>query len=317
MSRIRSIHPGLFTDEAYMSMSAYAKAAWPALWTECDDHGAFEWKPIVLKARLFPADNIDFTEILDELKRLGSVVEYAAAGKKYGVVRNFGKFQRPKKPSYIHPVPDECLRIAGFASVSSEPVRNQFGTGSGKSPQMEDEGGKRDDDDDAGASEVAAEPAKQPSAISEVSLGLTEQVLAAAGVDEMHPLAYGAPMQVQAWLNEGCHPEVILAACKRALANKRDGPPTSFRYFSRAVAQERARMAEPLPVVTIEPQKPGIVNVRDSRNVETSLVAAGRRRIEELQRIRDGLGSGTGGENSVGLSDGHPHVRLLPAAGRG
>ena len=69
MARIRSVHPGMASDEIYMSMSITAKAAWPLLWTECDDNGIFEWKPIVLKARIFPADAVDFAAILAEWSR--------------------------------------------------------------------------------------------------------------------------------------------------------------------------------------------------------------------------------------------------------
>lgn len=57
---------GLSSDEAFMSMSMTAKAAWPLLWTECDDNGVFEWKPVVLKARIFPGDSLDFDSILAE-----------------------------------------------------------------------------------------------------------------------------------------------------------------------------------------------------------------------------------------------------------
>jgi len=159
--------------------------------------------------------------------------------------------------------------------------------------------------------------AREAPAISPEAFAIVDEVLVAASLDSEHPLAIGGAYQVQTWVNEGIPPEVIRIACKRALAGKRDGPPKSWRYFRDAVAREHALAADPLPVITVDPSKPGTVYARDSRNVETSLVAAGRRRIEELQRIRDGLGSGAGGENPVGLSDGHPHVRLLPAAGRG
>ncbi len=41
MARIRSIHPGLFTDEAFMALSLLARVVLPGLWTECDDQGVF------------------------------------------------------------------------------------------------------------------------------------------------------------------------------------------------------------------------------------------------------------------------------------
>lgn len=143
MSRIRSIHPTLFSDEAYMGMSVWAKAAWPALWTECDDHGAFEWKPIVLKARIFPADHIAFEGLLEEWERCGSVKKFEIEGKQYGLVRNFCKYQRPKKPKYRFAVPDELRTFAGITNDSREPVPHQSPTGTENPPQMKDGGGKR------------------------------------------------------------------------------------------------------------------------------------------------------------------------------
>lgn len=121
MSRIRSIHPGLQSDEAYMSMSMTAKAGWPLLWTECDDHGVFEWKPIVLKARIFPADNVDFDALLTEYERLGQVRRFEAEGRQYGVVRNFCKYQKPKNPSYRFPFHVEQLStFIGLKAANSD-----------------------------------------------------------------------------------------------------------------------------------------------------------------------------------------------------
>lgn len=118
MSRIRAVHPGLASDEAYMSMSFATKAAWPLLWTECDDHGVFEWKPIVLKARIFPADAIDFAAILSELETLNCIARVEIDGKPYGLVRNFCKFQRAKNPSYRHNLAEENLQYVGLKPSS-------------------------------------------------------------------------------------------------------------------------------------------------------------------------------------------------------
>src|ERR1044072_2967872 len=99
-AQIRSIHPGLTSDEAFMSMTMTTKAAWTPLWMHCDDHGIFEWKPIVLKALIFPADNVDFAQVLAELETLGCIRKFGIDGKPYGIIRNFAKYQRPKNPSY-------------------------------------------------------------------------------------------------------------------------------------------------------------------------------------------------------------------------
>jgi hypothetical protein len=161
MARIRSIHPGLATDEAYMAMSIYAKASWPMLWTECDDHGVFEWKPLVLKARIFPVDTINFEQLLDEWIRLGCIQKIELGGKAYGLVRNFCRYQRPKKPSYRVELPVEHSTYIGLKPDSSEPGPHQDGTGTGKSPQMEEEGGSGRREEEQDSSSLRSERARE------------------------------------------------------------------------------------------------------------------------------------------------------------
>jgi len=161
MSRIRSIHPGLSTDEAYMAMSLAAKAAWPLLWTECDDDGVFEWKPLVLKAKIFPADNIDMGSVLKEYETLQCVKSYELDGRMYGVVRNFIRFQRPKKPNSRKLIPVELRTFVGLNEDGTRPVRNQFGTGGENQCQMEDEGGSRRKKEDSEIEEPPPSSATQ------------------------------------------------------------------------------------------------------------------------------------------------------------
>lgn len=125
MARIRSVHPGLWTDEAYMEMTMTARAAWPALWTVCDDRGVFDWKPKGLKAAIFPADAVDFAPILDEWRALGVVCLVEIEGKPCGLVKNFCKFQSPKFPSYRYELTEEMLKFVKWkpkpSTKSDEP----------------------------------------------------------------------------------------------------------------------------------------------------------------------------------------------------
>lgn len=164
MSRIRSVHPGLWTDEEFVTLTPFARLLFMGIWNECDDQGVFEWKPVTLKMRLLPADNIDATALLDELKAIGSVVRYEVNGKSYGAVRNFCKFQRPKKPNAVHPVTAE---IRAFCGKGSEPkdgeepeVPNELPTSGEIPPQMEDGGGKREEEEPNGSPSSAPEPTK-------------------------------------------------------------------------------------------------------------------------------------------------------------
>lgn len=147
MARIRSIHPGLFTDEAFVSLSPLARVFLIGIWTEADDQGVVEWKPVTLKMRVLPADNADADALLDELVEQNIIARYEVAGKSFGALRNFRKYQRPKKPNAVHPLPDQYRTYVGItddeSGTSSEPVRNQFPTASEIAPQMEDVGGRR------------------------------------------------------------------------------------------------------------------------------------------------------------------------------
>jgi len=154
MARIRSIHPGLTSDEAYMSMSMPAKAGWTSLWMHCDDHGIFEWKPIVLKALIFPADNIDFARLLDEWLTLDCVRKVDIEGKPCGIVRNFAKYQRPKNPSYRffkdNNLPTDFGSYTAVKGAATPALPQPSGTAPEKSAQMEDEGGSSRREDESG-----------------------------------------------------------------------------------------------------------------------------------------------------------------------
>lgn len=142
MSRIRSIHPGLWTDDAFMALSSHARLLIIGIWTEAFDDGVFEWKPLTLRARIFPVDTVDMTALLDELER-GEFVRRELSGERtIGLVRNFRIYQRPKKPNSSGMLKPEWATYVGIGEDDPEPVPNQSSTSTEKSPQMEDGGGR-------------------------------------------------------------------------------------------------------------------------------------------------------------------------------
>ena len=96
MSRIRSIHPGQWTDEAFVECTAFARLLALGIRNEADDNGVFEWRPTRLKMRLFPVDAIDVTELLIELEARGLVLRFDADDRQYGAIRNFRVYQNPR-----------------------------------------------------------------------------------------------------------------------------------------------------------------------------------------------------------------------------
>jgi hypothetical protein len=142
MARIRSIHPGLWTDEAFVSLTLQARLLYLGLLNECDDMGSFEWSPIKLKMRLLPADTADAAELLAELQTHGQVMAYEVGEKRYGAVRNFCQYQRPKKATSVYPQTEavgkwvnteaRSTRDGGVTGGAKRGASGEAGTGSTK-----------------------------------------------------------------------------------------------------------------------------------------------------------------------------------------
>lgn len=139
MARIRSVHPGLSTDEAYMEMSIAAKAAWPLLWTVADDRGVFDWKPKGIKAAILPADNVDMAAILEEWKSLGVIRLVEIDGKPCGLVKNFCRFQSPKFPSHRYELTEDMIKFVRWT-----PKKTGKGDGSTAGDSVSDAGETED-----------------------------------------------------------------------------------------------------------------------------------------------------------------------------
>lgn len=130
MARIRSMHPPQWSDADFCDLTPLARLLCIALRNFADDHGVFEWKPREIKIRCLPADDSRIEPLLAELARprttapdLGRgsfVTPFWANGKLYGAIRNFGKYQRAKKPSFTFPCPLFLLGYLAFERDSSE-----------------------------------------------------------------------------------------------------------------------------------------------------------------------------------------------------
>lgn len=167
MARIRSVHPSLWTDENFVSLTMASRLFLVGLWGEADDYGIFEWKPVGLKMRIMPADAVDAGELLSECEASGFLVRIERAGKPYGLVRNFRKFQRPKNPS--EPSITVDLEIAGViklpASDKHYPSLPQpYPSPPENPPQMEDVGCRMEEkeEDIPSPSEPGAEAPPAP-----------------------------------------------------------------------------------------------------------------------------------------------------------
>jgi hypothetical protein len=145
MARIRSIHPGLFTDELFAGLSMAARVLLLGLWTEADDQGVFDWKPVTLKMRVMPVDNVDVPSLLHELEQADVIRRFEQDARAFGAIRNFCKYQRPKTPKYrVLKSADLRNYVASKYPVTetTEPDLTPFPQKVEMAPQMEEGGGK-------------------------------------------------------------------------------------------------------------------------------------------------------------------------------
>lgn len=96
-----------------MELSMASRVLAIGIWTLCDDHGVFEWKPKVIRAEIFPGDGVEIDPLIGELIEHDCIKRFEADGRAYGAVRNFCVYQRPKLPTYRHPFPLDLPSYVG------------------------------------------------------------------------------------------------------------------------------------------------------------------------------------------------------------
>lgn len=267
MPRIRSVHPGQWTDEAFVQLTPWARLLALAIRNEADDRGVFEWKPLTIKMRAFPADAVDVEALLGEMVEHDHIRRFGCAGRAYGVIRNFRRWQSPKKPNAAHPLPSDLAAYVGLEEgdpfQSSEPVPHQFPTGGEKSRQREEEEEK---EVTTAAADVRVREVKQADVPSSADSAAHLQVLAAANaalranelVDQQRlrpiPLSHGSSVQaVNDWLAAGIPLATVLTVveqkCLAYRPEARSPQIHSLAYLDGAVREEHERRtADVVPI---------------------------------------------------------------------
>lgn len=169
MARIRSIHPGLFTDADFVKMSDAAQIFYVGLLTEADDFGAFKWEPVELKMRIRGASLQPVEPLLEELVQAQRVVRYQHDGRYYGLIRNFTKYQSPKSPKAKYFIPPDYRKFAGSSNENGEKEPDEptmFPPNGEKSPQREGRGVGEEDGGDREAGEEGARAPPKPKLVA-------------------------------------------------------------------------------------------------------------------------------------------------------
>jgi len=102
VARIRSIKPDTFTSETLASVPIEARWTFAGLWTYVDDEGRGKADARLIKAALYPLDDIitaaTVSAHVDHLERAGVVCRYSVEGRTWLHVVNFQEHQHPNRP---------------------------------------------------------------------------------------------------------------------------------------------------------------------------------------------------------------------------
>ena len=123
MARTRSIKPSFFKNEYLAECEPMARLLFVGLWTLADSQGRMEFRPLRIKAELFPYDNCDILGLLKQLADRGFVRAYESGDVKVLEIPTFGEHQRchPDERDEGLPPPDESAETIVFPEKNAKP----------------------------------------------------------------------------------------------------------------------------------------------------------------------------------------------------
>jgi hypothetical protein len=123
MARTRSIKPSFFKNEYLAECEPMARLLFVGLWTLADSQGRMEFRPLRIKAELFPYDNCDILGLLKQLADRGFVRAYESGDVKVLEIPTFGEHQRchPDERDEGLPPPDESSETIVFPEQNAKP----------------------------------------------------------------------------------------------------------------------------------------------------------------------------------------------------
>lgn len=170
---------------------------------------------------------------------------------------------------------------------------------------------KTDSEENRIEQRAVAVEAREASLIRKPALDLAEELLVIAGHDPSFwpPGWCGAPMRVQTWLSAGWPAEIIIAATKSAAARKTGPPAASVQFFEKAIAEEIARQAAPLPIVEVREAQKLTVTRHGTAEQRSGIIQAADRLSAAIDAFDEGPGSSA---EKLCSQAGAAPVRLLP-----
>ena len=128
MSRSRNIKPGFFKNADLAEVSIQARLLFIGLWTIADRDGRLLDRPKQIKMEIFPADNFDCNELLNELVKIEMIDRYSLESGSYIQVINFSKHQNPHKAEKESTIPPNENTGKHHASTMQTPCKHHAST---------------------------------------------------------------------------------------------------------------------------------------------------------------------------------------------
>lgn len=105
MARARNIKPGFFTNEELVELPFSTRLLFIGMWTIADRAGRLEDRPKRIKMAVFPADDVDVDDALNQLQASGFLLRYEVDGARYIQILAFDKHQNPHKDEKQSSIP--------------------------------------------------------------------------------------------------------------------------------------------------------------------------------------------------------------------
>jgi len=112
MARSRNIKPGFFKNE-YLAQCKYeARILFAGLWCLADREGKLEDRPLRIKAEIFPYDEVNVGELLNDLASKEFILRYQVDGSAFISIPSFSKHQNPHCKEQASRIPEPEMHHA-------------------------------------------------------------------------------------------------------------------------------------------------------------------------------------------------------------
>jgi len=106
--KIRSIHPGFFSDRKISNLPYEARVLYAGLWCYSDDYGRGQYLPKAIEGAVFPHDPVDIVDLLLKLEKAELIRVYEARGDVFYEIPSWDKYQSPRyKAKTAYPAPED------------------------------------------------------------------------------------------------------------------------------------------------------------------------------------------------------------------